>query len=45
MIAALIGFIGVIAGALLTGWLSHRAEKERRRLEAGVASRPASPLS
>lgn len=38
MIAALIGFIGVVAGALLTGWLNHRAAKGRRRLEAGVAA-------
>ena len=38
MTAAVIGFIGVIAGALVTGWLNHRAEKDRRRAEARVAA-------
>jgi hypothetical protein len=38
VVVALIGFIGVVAGSLLTGWLNHRAEKGRRRLEARVAA-------
>ncbi len=36
--AALIGLIGVVAGALLTGWLNHRTEKGKRHLEASVAA-------
>lgn len=38
MTAAVIGFIGVVAGALLTAWFSRRAEKAKRRGEACVAA-------
>lgn len=38
MTAAIIGFIGVIAGSLITAWFDRRAERSRRRAEARVAS-------
>jgi hypothetical protein len=35
---AVVGFIGVIAGALITAWFNQRAEKDRRRATARVAA-------
>lgn len=38
MTAAFIGFLGVVAGALLTSWLNYGMERNRRRAEARVAA-------